>query len=212
VCVSQVTPFPGTHLWERNRDDVIEMDWDSVARHVRRPKFRSMARLQPTIALYIELMNKEMGMPMGADLLPRSRLAQFFGKRSARAFRFLTRKWADYPPLLFDALVEAREGRVDQAIARLEALHRRFPTATDPLGNLAWIHLSNGRPAEAALNFRKLLRLSPDDADAHWLLGKALAETGDRARAERQMREALRLRPDHPSAARDLESLTAKAA
>ena len=52
VCVSQATPFPGTFLWERNREDVIEATWDAMARHIRLPKFQSMSHLQPQIEDY----------------------------------------------------------------------------------------------------------------------------------------------------------------
>jgi anaerobic magnesium-protoporphyrin IX monomethyl ester cyclase len=59
VCVSQVTPFPGTKLWMDNADDIILRDWDDVARHVRKPKFKSMEKMQAVIELYIVLMSKE---------------------------------------------------------------------------------------------------------------------------------------------------------
>ena len=52
ACVSQATPFPGTFLWERNREDLVEVPWDAMARHTRLPKFRSMAALQPLIEEY----------------------------------------------------------------------------------------------------------------------------------------------------------------
>jgi radical SAM superfamily enzyme YgiQ (UPF0313 family) len=52
VSVSQVTPFPGTKVWSANIDDLIQLGWDDVARHIRKPKFRSMARLQAPIDDY----------------------------------------------------------------------------------------------------------------------------------------------------------------
>jgi radical SAM superfamily enzyme YgiQ (UPF0313 family) len=59
VCVSQVTPFPGTRIWTDNRDDLIQSDWDDVARHVRKPKFKSMEKMQEVIELYVVLMSKD---------------------------------------------------------------------------------------------------------------------------------------------------------
>lgn len=48
IIVSQVTPFPGTHIF--NSDDVIKQDFVHVARHVFCKKFKSMAPLQDKIA------------------------------------------------------------------------------------------------------------------------------------------------------------------
>ncbi len=47
VFVSQVTPFPGTYIAER--DDVIEQDDEYTARHVFTPKFASMESAQESI-------------------------------------------------------------------------------------------------------------------------------------------------------------------
>jgi len=53
ACVSQATPFPGTDLYERHFDDLNDMYWDDIARHVFRPKFKSMSHLQPRIDEYM---------------------------------------------------------------------------------------------------------------------------------------------------------------
>jgi len=70
VCVSQVTPFPGTNVWSQNIDDVIQRDWDDMARHVRRPKFKSMVAMQPVIEFYVMLMSKEFNGIMIGRYLP----------------------------------------------------------------------------------------------------------------------------------------------
>ncbi len=209
VCVSQVTPFPGTHLWDRHRDDVVHTDWDSVARHVRRAKFHSMAPMQNTVELYIELMNKELEMPMGVDLLGPSPLKQFLGRRSLAAFKLFTRKWGDYLPALHGALADARAGRTGEAVRTLDSLSRRFPRMAAPLGNLGWICLTTGRPAQAADAYRRLVDLEPNNAEAHYLWGRALAETADTAGAERAWREALRIDPGHRGAAEALGQVRA---
>ena len=70
VCVSQVTPFPGTDLWTDNRDDLIERNWDDIARHVQKPKFKSMAAKQNLISYYTIVMSKNFGQPLNYDLIP----------------------------------------------------------------------------------------------------------------------------------------------
>lgn len=47
VAVSQVTPFPGTHIYMS--DDVIKQDYAQVARHVFAEKFKSISYLQDKI-------------------------------------------------------------------------------------------------------------------------------------------------------------------
>jgi tetratricopeptide (TPR) repeat protein len=59
--------------------------------------------------------------------------------------------------------------------------------------------LQAGDPAEAERLCRQAVALVPDDAEAHYRLGLALARRGD-ARAPDAYREALRLRPDHGEA------------
>lgn len=53
-----------------------------------------------------------------------------------------------------------------------------------------------GRLAEAASQFRDLIKDYPDDAPAHVKLGMALDQLGDYAAAESVLREAVRLSPD----------------
>jgi radical SAM superfamily enzyme YgiQ (UPF0313 family) len=79
VCVSQVTPFPGTKLWMDNADDIIQRDWDDVARHVRKPKFKSMENMQAVIELYVVLISKEFdGIMIGKYVHFDKYLARFF--------------------------------------------------------------------------------------------------------------------------------------
>ena len=54
-----------------------------------------------------------------------------------------------------------------------------------------------GRDAEAAKYFRAAVGLRPDWAEAHSLLGSALARAGDYKEAEAELRKAVTLKPDY---------------
>ena len=74
VCVSQVTPFPGTDLWTHNREDIIERSWDDIARHIQKPKFKSMASQQRLISYYNILMTKSFDQPLNYDYIQSSKI------------------------------------------------------------------------------------------------------------------------------------------
>jgi protein O-GlcNAc transferase len=54
-----------------------------------------------------------------------------------------------------------------------------------------------GRDADAARSFRQALSIKPNWAEAHSLLGSALAETGNYREAEAELRKAVALKPDY---------------
>jgi Flp pilus assembly protein TadD len=76
---------------------------------------------------------------------------------------------------------------------------------TTPSDALLWYQLgivdSNaGRDAHAIAAFEKSVSLDPDLAEAHNLLGAALATGGDLERGERELRNAAQINPDLPEA------------
>ena len=184
VCVTQVTPFPGTYLWERHRNDVVARDWEAFGRHIFRPKFKSMARKQYLVDYYSILMTKEWEKPFDAEILDHSGALVCWLRRSPRIlsilhwyvpflFRALTRKGRKYFAALDEALDAVRSGRTEVGVRLLEKLKRHFPTRTDPLGHLGWIYLTTGRPGEAVENYTRLLALDPANEEARALLAKA---------------------------------------
>jgi Tfp pilus assembly protein PilF len=54
-----------------------------------------------------------------------------------------------------------------------------------------------GRDADAVRSFRQALSIKPNWAEAHSLLGSALAETGNYKEAEAELRKAVALKPDY---------------
>lgn len=195
VCVSQVTPFPGTFLWERHRDDVVELDWNDMARHVKRPKFRSMAHLQRVINRYMWLMTREPGRELNFDLVGKSRLSRFLARRFPLMYRILSRRRTACFAGLDAAISIAHSGDLEGAVQALEILHKRYPDETDPCGHLGWLYLSSARPRDAVRCYRKFLSLNPGDAEAHRLLAQALTQTGELNEAKRELETAIRLKP-----------------
>lgn len=58
--------------------------------------------------------------------------------------------------------------------------------------------LSRGNKKDAIALFLKILKLAPDNLDAHYLLGTTYAEMGSFAPAEKHLLEALKIQPDSP--------------
>ncbi len=173
--VSQVTPFPGTHLWQERRDDVIERDWDELARHVHRPKFRSLAKQQSLFQYYLVMMSKDWDLLLNADLLQLSKAEDSLCRRFPQLLRFYIRKAQAYAKKLHSALNTARKGGIEDAVQQLERLSRRYPKRTDPLGHLGWLYMTLNRPADAARAYERLLRLEPQNSEAKQLLAQAKA-------------------------------------
>ena len=53
------------------------------------------------------------------------------------------------------------------------------------------------RSADAAKAFRQAIGIKPDWAEAHSLLGGALAQSGDLNGAEKELRQAVQIKPDY---------------
>ena len=69
-----------------------------------------------------------------------------------------------------------------------------------------------GQTAEAIRQFREVIRLKPDYAEAHNNLGTALGLGGQTDEAIREFQEALRLKPNYAEARKNLiVALAAKA-
>ena len=104
----------------------------------------------------------------------------------------------------FLGVIEAREGRLDAAMAHHREALRLASGLPQPHNNLGVLLAGTGRLAEAIEHYRRALALAPGFAEAHNNLGIALAEQGQLAEAERHFREALAIRPDNPEAHHNL--------
>jgi hypothetical protein len=70
ACVSQATPFPGTDLYNKHKDDLLPIVWDRLARHIPYPRFKSMADMQQVISLYQQLCSTGWDKPLVPEAHP----------------------------------------------------------------------------------------------------------------------------------------------
>ena len=74
-----------------------------------------------------------------------------------------------------------------------EAVHRRCPAYVDVVGLLGGLYTKTGRITDGLKMDRKLVRLEPDNATAHYNLACSLALCKKRPDALRSLRKALAL-------------------
>lgn len=91
------------------------------------------------------------------------------------------------------ALLQARLGRRDQAIAHLQTAIRLKPAFAPAHYNLATLHASEGRLKEAEMSLRTALGLRPNHADTHNNLGVVLKAQGHVTEAIEHFRRAVAL-------------------
>jgi spermidine synthase len=104
------------------------------------------------------------------------------------------------------ALALARTGDVDGAIEHIaEGVRLRPAYALRAHRGLGRILAEAGRPEEAVAEYKKYLRLRPDDARVHNDLGKVLGGLGRLEEAVGHFTEAVRLRPGFEDAQRNLQ-------
>jgi Flp pilus assembly protein TadD len=88
-----------------------------------------------------------------------------------------------------------RKGMAAQATVPLEKAKRREPNKASIRESLGIAYFRIGRYDEAAVEFRKMLELSPTDDYAHYALGRGLDKQGHAAEANGHYKLAHSLRP-----------------
>lgn len=119
-----------------------------------------------------------------------------------QAFPKLQRLIAQYPttPFLHYAYGTALDSlsQYDEAKAQMHAEIRISPQSALPWTRLASIALRERRPDEALPAAENAVRLAADSADAHYVLGRAWADSGDTGKAIPELERASQLSPDSP--------------
>jgi tetratricopeptide (TPR) repeat protein len=114
------------------------------------------------------------------------------------------------PVLLYNlGLLQARQGRTQEAVSSYEAalaIDPGHPAANTNLGNL---RLRAGDPERAIEHYRAALRRDPDDVETLQNLGRVLAWRGHLPDAVAQLERAAELAPADPSVRRDLDAARA---
>lgn len=92
-------------------------------------------------------------------------------------------------------LIDAAEGRPDDAVAALQAAIDRDPKATAPILALGLVRLRTGEGRKGVAEVQPLLQLAPKDADGPLLLGLLHLGTGNPRGAREQLDASLALDP-----------------
>ena len=91
------------------------------------------------------------------------------------------------PQLRFlKGVAENQLGRTDAALATFTQLTRDYPELPEPYNNLAVLHASQGRYAEARAALELAIQANPDYATAHENLGDIYIRLGEQAYARAQ--------------------------
>jgi Flp pilus assembly protein TadD len=171
----------------RNREYTTPLAmWESVV--ARRPQGR--ARL----ALATQLMDAGRHDEAIAQL--RAAIADFPDARAGLGTELLYTGQTGEGVAVLEAFVQANPSAPNRAPAR--------PLIAGGYRVLAERSLQQQHPVEAAEEARKSLRLDSGNADAHNLLGVALASQNRMDEAMTEFREAIRINPQHPSAGNNL--------
>ena len=105
------------------------------------------------------------------------------------------------------ALVQAKQGRVEEARASCLKSLALNPKSTEALGNFGKIEYLRGDAAAAEAAYLKGLSLDPNWAGGHFNLAAIYLNSGRKAEARPQLQEALRLDPSNGQAAQLLKGL-----
>jgi tetratricopeptide (TPR) repeat protein len=91
----------------------------------------------------------------------------------------------------------SRQARYPEAAAEFRRAIDVIPGESLPYSNLAWVQFAMGQRAEAEMNARIAIRISPDNASAHLLIGCLLIEIPEnRAEGLQHLEYAARTIPD----------------
>jgi tetratricopeptide (TPR) repeat protein/peroxiredoxin len=116
---------------------------------------------------------------------------------------------ASYPGTLANSwnnlgLLDAREGRTDEAVSYFQKALKLSPDHRIALDNLGSVYRQQKRWDDARKTYERALEVNSNDADANYGLGMVFAQNDDTARAFDSLQKALKLRPVYPEALNNL--------
>jgi tetratricopeptide (TPR) repeat protein len=125
------------------------------------------------------------------------------------AFERATRSQPDYPDTLTNAwnnlgLIDAREGRTEQAIADFHVALRMSPNHAIARNNLGNAYRQAKQWDDAQRTFQQVLTTNPSDADANYGLAMVFAQQDDTNQAYEHLKKALDAHPIFPEALNNL--------
>ena len=116
----------------------------------------------------------------------------------------------NYAPAHFQlALTYVAEGRLDDAISKMESVALYNPLDVGVQFQLGVLYLRGGDSAQAQTAFEKTILLSPEYSNAHWFLSSIYESQGDLARAVQEVETVLQLNPGNDLVEARLQKLLA---
>jgi len=119
----------------------------------------------------------------------------------------------DYAPAHYwMAVLLEREGKVPEAIAKLESVRNYNPKDLGVGFQLAILYYQNKELDKAIAELERIVGLNPEYSNARWYLAAMYEEKGQLDKAIAQIEEVLKLNPDNEDVKKRLEALKAKKA
>lgn len=105
---------------------------------------------------------------------------------------------SDYAPAhYYLAIVYEREGRLDDAVTKMESVKQYNPLDVGVAFQLGVLYLQQGSNTKAQAEFERAVQLEPNYSDARWFLAALYEQTGQIDKAIVQVQEVLKLNPDN---------------
>jgi tetratricopeptide (TPR) repeat protein len=115
---------------------------------------------------------------------------------------------ADYAPAHFElALVYSRQGKIKEAIEKLEAIETDLPNDIGVAFQLGLLYAQNKELDKAAAELSRAVELAPNFANARWYLAATYEEQGKNDLALSQLEEILKTNPDNEVVKQKIDSL-----
>lgn len=117
----------------------------------------------------------------------------------------------DYAPAHYWlAVLLEREGKVPEAIAKLESVRNYNPRDLGVGFQLAILYYQNKETDKAIAELERIIGLNPEYSNARWYLSAMYEEKGELDKAIAQIEEVQKLNPDNKDVATRLEALKTK--
>ncbi|MBI5071913.1 tetratricopeptide repeat protein [Candidatus Falkowbacteria bacterium] len=115
---------------------------------------------------------------------------------------------ADYAPAHFElALVYSRQGKIKEAISKLEAIKADLPNDIGVAFQLGLLYAQNKELDKAVTELSRAVELAPNFANARWYLAAIYEEQGKKDLALAQLEEILKTNPENETVKQKIDAL-----
>jgi tetratricopeptide (TPR) repeat protein len=115
---------------------------------------------------------------------------------------------ADYAPAHFElALTYSRQGKIKEAISKLETIKAQLPNDIGVAFQLGLLYAQNKETDKATAELERAVKLAPNFSNARWYLAALYEEQGKTALAIAELEEILKANPGNQTVQQKLDSL-----